>query len=76
MKTVFNLRKVDVTEKDTMLIEKKLTLCELLEAVDANFEGYAPIPALCRNVPKYGSDDAFSNGHVKRISEMMAQITR
>jgi len=28
MKTVFNLRKVDVTEKDTMLIEKKLTRLE------------------------------------------------
>lgn len=28
MKTVFNLRKVDVIEKDTMLIEKKLTRLE------------------------------------------------
>lgn len=28
MKTVFNLRKVDVTEKDTLLIEKKMTRLE------------------------------------------------
>lgn len=56
--------------------DKKLTIGELLDAVDANFEGYEQILAMCRNVPKYGSDDAFSNAHVKRFAEMMAAITR
>ncbi len=56
--------------------EKKLTIGELLDAVAANFEGYEQILAMCRSVPKYGSDDAFANGHVKRLAEMMADITR
>lgn len=56
--------------------DKKLTVGALLDAVDANFEGYERILAMCRRVPKYGSDDAFSNGHVKRIAEMLAEIAR
>ena len=55
---------------------KTLTIRELLNAVDTNFEGYEQILAMCQRVPKYGSDDAISNAHVRRISEMMAQITR
>ena len=56
--------------------EKKLTIGELLDAVDSNFVGYEQILALCRGVPKYGSDDAYSNAHVKRLADMMADITR
>jgi len=56
--------------------DKKLTVGALLDAADANFEGYEQILAMCRRVPKYGSDDAFSNGHVKRIAEMLAEIAR
>jgi len=56
--------------------DKRITIGELLQAVDANFEGYEQILAMCRKVPKYGSDDAFSNAHVRRISKMMAEICR
>lgn len=49
--------------------EKKLTLQQLLQAVDADFEGYPRILALCRNAEKYGSDTPLSNAHVKRLSE-------
>ena len=56
--------------------DKKLTLAELLRAVEANFEGFEQILAMCRRVPKYGSDDAFSNGHVKRLADMLAAIAR
>ncbi len=51
-----------------VMIEKKLTLKQLLEATDANFEGYADILALCRNADKYGMDTPLSNKHVKRLS--------
>ncbi len=63
-----------ITVDRLVFIEKKLTLCELLEAVDANYEGYAPILALCRNVPKYGSDDPHANAHVKRLAEGFSDI--
>lgn len=56
--------------------DKKLTLAELIDAVDANFEGHARTLAMCRKVPKYGSDDDFSNGHVCRLANGMARISR
>lgn len=56
--------------------DKKLTIGELLDAVAANFEGYEQILAMCRAVPKYGSDDAFANSHVKRLAQMMAEIVQ
>ena len=54
--------------------EKKLTLQQLLQAVDADFEGYPQILALCRNVEKYGSDTPLSNAHVKRLSETVCAL--
>lgn len=56
--------------------EKKLTIDSLLEAVDADFVGYEHILAMCRSVPKYGSDDDLSNSHVKRLAEKLAEISR
>ena len=65
------------TTVDTLCFrEKKLTIGELLDAVDANFTGYEQTLAMCRNVPKYGSDDALSNSHVRQVAQMMADITR
>lgn len=63
-----------ITVDRLVFLEKKLSVCALLEAVDANFEGYAHILALCRNVPKYGSDDPHANAHVKRLSEGFSEI--
>ena len=63
-----------ITVDRLVFTDKRLTLCELLAAVDANYEGYPDILALCRNVPKYGSDDAFANSHVRRLSHGFAQI--
>ncbi len=51
-----------------VMIEKKLTLKQLLAATEANFEGYANVLALCRNADKYGMDTPLSNKHVKRLS--------
>ena len=51
-----------------VMMEKKLTLKQLLAATEANFEGYANVLALCRNADKYGMDTPLSNKHVKRLS--------
>ena len=55
--------------------QKRLTIQQLLDAVDANFEGYPEVLALCRSVPKYGSDTPLSNAHAKRLSEGASNIT-
>lgn len=54
--------------------EKKLTLQQLLQAVDADYEGYPRILALCRNTEKYGSDTPLSNFHVKRLAETASTL--
>ncbi len=60
---------------DTLVMrEKKLTLKELLSAVDANFEGYEQILALCRNAQKYGMDTPLSNAHVKRLAKTATDL--
>lgn len=51
-----------------VMIEKKLTLKELLAATDENFEGHDRVLALCRNAEKYGMDTPLSNKHAKRLS--------
>lgn len=55
--------------------QKKITMRQLLDAVDANFEGYEDVLALCRSVPKYGSDTVRSNAHAARLSKGASDIT-
>lgn len=58
-----------ITVVDKLVItDKRLTLSELLEAVDKNFIGYEDVLALCRRVEKFGSDGALSNYHAGRLS--------
>lgn len=54
--------------------EKKLTLRHLLDAVDANFEGYADVLALCRRAEKYGMDTPLSNYHAERLSHTASDM--
>ena len=55
--------------------KKQMTLHHLLTALDANFEGYPVERALCRAVPKLGSDDPLPNGHAARFVNMILDMT-
>lgn len=55
--------------------QKKATVRELLNAADADFEGYEELLALCRSVPKYGSDTPLSNAHAARLSKGTSDLT-
>ncbi|MBR2354238.1 MAG: hypothetical protein IKA76_07055 [Clostridia bacterium] len=57
-----------------VFIEKKLTLKELMAAVDADFEGYPHVLALCRKAEKYGMDTELSNRHVERLSRDASRL--
>lgn len=37
--------------------EKKVTMQQMVDALDADFEGYEFIQQLCKNAPKYGNDN-------------------
>lgn len=45
--------------KKLVFEDKSLTMDRLLEAMDADFEGYQDVLALIDTVPKYGNDDAY-----------------
>ena len=54
--------------------EKKITLKDLLLAVESNFEGYPEILAMCRGAEKYGMDTPISNSHVIRLSHTASDL--
>jgi formate C-acetyltransferase len=56
--------------------EKRLLMAELVEAIDANFEGREAIRQLCLNAPKYGNDDRYADAVGHDIEELFVGLTR
>ncbi|WP_302738367.1 pyruvate formate lyase family protein, partial [uncultured Desulfovibrio sp.] len=57
--------------KKLVFEEKKLSMDKLLEALDANFEGYDDVRALLRSAPCYGNNDEYADAigrDIDRIS--------
>lgn len=53
--------------KSLIFDDKKITMEELCEALDHNFEGYDEIEDLCMSVPKYGNDDPYVDKYASKI---------
>jgi len=58
--------------------QKLLSMAELLEALENNFEGERgeEIRQMCLHAPKFGNDDDYSDEMVKRVSDDSAAIIR
>ncbi len=58
--------------------EKKLTMDELLEAVDSNFAGERgeEIRQMCLRAPKYGNEDAEADQMLCRLAKFYAGVTQ
>jgi pyruvate formate-lyase/glycerol dehydratase family glycyl radical enzyme len=55
--------------------DKKITWDQLIEAVNANWEGYENLRQLCVNgVPKYGNDDDYADGWAVWIANEWADL--
>ena len=55
--------------------DKKITWDQLIEAVNANWEGYENIRQLCVNgVPKYGNDDDYADGWAIWVADVWADL--
>ncbi len=54
--------------------QKKITMAQLLEAMDANWEGHEDIRQLCLKVPKYGNDDDYVDDIFNYISQETQRI--
>jgi pyruvate-formate lyase len=56
--------------------EKRLSMAELLEATDADFEGREAIRQLCLNAPKYGNDEPYADTIGHDIESYFVDLTR
>jgi formate C-acetyltransferase len=56
--------------------EQKLSMGELLDAIDDDFEGHEATRQLCLNAPKYGNDDPYADGIGRDIEDTFCRITR
>jgi pyruvate-formate lyase len=61
---------------DTLICrDKKITWDQLIEAVNANGEGYENIRQLCVNgVPKYGNDDDYADGWAVWLADVWTDL--
>jgi len=55
--------------KKLVFDEKRVTMSELLEALDADFQGKEELHQLLLNAPKYGNDDDYADSIVKRVCD-------
>jgi len=60
--------------KKLVFDDKKITMDELLLAMDANFEGKEAIRQMCLNAPKYGNNDPYADSIGHDIEELFARM--
>jgi len=53
--------------------EKRVSLRELVQALDANWEGYEELQRLCLEAPKYGNDDDYVDEIAAELYHFLAQ---
>jgi pyruvate-formate lyase len=56
--------------------QKKLTLDELIDAMDANFVGNEEVRRLCASISKYGNDEGPSDAMAQRVHNHVCHVTR
>jgi len=62
--------------KKLVFDDKKLTMDELLDAVNCNFEGKEAIRQMCLNAPKYGNNDPYADNIGRDIEQFFVNLTR
>jgi len=53
--------------KKLVFEEKKITMAELIKALDADWEGYGELRQMCKNTPKYGNNDDYADSVLRRV---------
>lgn len=62
--------------KKLVFEEKKLTMDELIDALECNFEGKEAIRQMLVNAPKYGNNDPYTDSIAKAIDRESIKFTR
>jgi len=55
--------------------EKKITMDQLCQALDKNFEGYDDIRKMCLEAPKFGNDDDYADECVAWVTHLVTEET-
>jgi len=59
--------------KKLVFEEKRITMEQLKEAVQANWEGYEELRRMCLEAPKYGNDDDYTDAIAKDLYRFLAK---
>lgn len=62
--------------KKLVFEDKKVTMNELMEALESNFEGKEPLRQMLLNAPKYGNNDPYTDSIAKAIDRESLKFTR
>ncbi len=62
--------------KKLVFDDKRLSMQELLDATDADFEGHEAIRQLCLHAPKYGNDEPYADAIGHDIETFFVELTR
>ena len=75
METYGNINTADslTAIKKLKFDEKKISLKELLDALDANFVGYEWLRKELKTAPKYGNDDAAADAMACRVHKQICR---
>jgi pyruvate-formate lyase len=65
-----------VAVKKLVFEEKKITMDELIAALDSNFEGKEAVRQMLLNTPKYGNNDAYADAIGKTLDEEALKFTQ
>ncbi|MGR3294747.1 MAG: glycyl radical protein [Candidatus Bathyanammoxibius sp.] len=58
--------------KKLVFDDKKITMTQLCDALDANFEGREDIRKMCSEIPKFGNDDDYVDEQVAWVTHVWA----
>jgi len=59
--------------KKLVFDEKKITMDQLCEALESNFEGFENIHKMCLEAPKFGNDDDYVDEQVAWVTHIVAE---
>jgi len=60
--------------KKLVFEDKKLTMQQIIDAVDANFEGFEDVEALLRSAPCYGNNDPYADSIGREIDKISVEF--
>lgn len=62
--------------KKLVFDDKKITMAQLCQALDNNFEGYESLRKMCLEASKFGNDDDYVDEQVARVTHLVNEETK